>query len=90
MKKSITVAVAFDTYCRARIWPAKHETTVSCMVRNFSAKWRKPPALLPLIQKHCETVSARQINRLQAQFHSLTVFLAGEINHRLTNSGYRH
>lgn len=32
MKKNITVAVSADTYDRARIWAAKHMTTVSRIV----------------------------------------------------------
>ncbi len=30
--KNITVTVPIDTYYRARIWAAKHMTSVSCIV----------------------------------------------------------
>jgi hypothetical protein len=57
--KNITVAVPTDTYYRARIWAAKHMTSVSCivgkMLKNMADQTPSDPP--PRCKKnHCETV----------------------------------
>jgi hypothetical protein len=42
MKKNITVAVPIETYYRARIWAAKHRTSVSCIVAKTLRKMAEP------------------------------------------------
>jgi hypothetical protein len=73
MKKNISVAVPTDTYCRPRIWVAKRRISVSRIVATTLRKMAELTdtyAPYRFLQNGCETVSASQINSLQAQFHS--------------------
>jgi hypothetical protein len=74
--KNFTVAVLADTYCRARIWAAKHMTSLSRIVAKTARQIaEQTPAGTPPknLESGCETVDPSHINNLRPQLHSFTV-----------------